>query len=97
MKLNLYHNQDRTCIKLVNIEAHDNDVQLNRHLESWLFDQNERPTITYWKNDTITAVNPYKYNRVRIHHTYNEIRHTISYFCINDIILVEGLTQSSKL
>lgn len=97
MKLNLYHNRSKTCFKLVNVEAQDSDVQSNRHLDSWEFEPEQLPNITYWKNDVITDVNPHRYNRVRILYTYNDTRKTISYFCINDIVMVEGLTKSSKL
>ena len=86
MHLNLYHNESLTCFKLVNLDAEDNSTQLNRHLDSLELSPEQKPNLTYWKNDSVTAVNPHKYNRVRVLYTHDGHRYTQSYFCINDIM-----------
>jgi hypothetical protein len=97
MRLNLYHNESRTCFKLVNLDAEDNSTQSNRHLDDLTLTPEQNPNLTYWKNDSVSEANPHKYNRVRVLYTHEGRRYTQSYFCINDIILIEGLTSKSKI
>lgn len=97
MELIIYHNEDFTCVQLVNIDAIDSITQLNRCIDSWELDDAVKPNMTYWKNDTISPINPYKFNRVRFHHTLNELRYTKNYFCISQIIRINGLTLKHKL
>lgn len=96
MELNIYHNEDFTCVHLVNIDATDSTSQLNRCVDSWEVNNALKPNMTYWKNDTISSVNSYKFNRVRFHYTLNEIRYTKDYFCISKIIKIDGLTLQHK-
>jgi hypothetical protein len=97
MKLNLYHDINKKCFKLVNIDAVDNEKQRNRNIDTWEVEKGTDINITYWKNDTINEINSHKYNRVGIHYSYQGKRYRKYYFCINDIIEVEGLTISQLL
>ena len=97
MKLNLYHDQDFTCVLLVNIDGIDSAVQANRCIDSWTAEDALKPNMTYWKNDSVSILNPHKFNRVRFHHTLKGVRHTKDYFCINEIIRIDDLTIEHKL
>lgn len=96
MKLNIYHNENFTCVLLVNIDGVDSLVQVNRHIDSWQLEEAVKPNMTYWKNDTVSNLNSHKFNRVRFHHTLDGIRRTKNYFCINEMICVNGLTLQHK-
>lgn len=96
MKLNIYHNENFTCVLLVNIDATDSAVQSNRHIDSWQLEEVVKPNMTYWKNDVVSTLNPHRFNRVRFHHTLEGTRHTKDYFCIDKIILVVDLTLQHK-
>lgn len=97
MKLNLYHDKNKRCFKLVNLDAVDNAKQLNRNIDSWLIEKAIDVNITYWRNDTINELNPFKYNRVGIHYTFEGRRYRKYYFCVNDIIEVSELAPSTNL
>ena len=97
MRLTLYHNESLTCFKLVNLDGEESATQSNRYLDRIELTLEQNPNLTYWKNDRITAINPHKYNRVRVLYTKDGRRCTESYFCINDIVLIKGLTSTSKV
>lgn len=92
MRLDIYHNENHTCVLLVNIDGIDSSVQHNRRIDSWQLEEAVKPNITHWKNDSLSPINPHIFNRLRFHHTLNGVRDTKDYFCINEITCVTGLT-----
>jgi hypothetical protein len=97
MKLNLFHDSQKKCFKLVNIDAIDNEKQLNRNIDSWSIEKGTSINMTYWKNDSVNEINSFKYNRVGIHYKSEGRRISKYYFCINDIIEIKELTISQRL
>ncbi|WP_035558152.1 hypothetical protein [Hymenobacter sp. IS2118] len=93
MKLNLYCNKDLACAMLINVDA---EQQNGRHIDHWELGSATNPNMTYVKNPNITALNPYKYLRVRFLFTIMSVRKNKDFFCVNDIVKVDGLEIDFK-
>ena len=88
MKLNLYRAKNLTCAMLINDDA---EQQNGRHIEHWDLGQATKPNMTYARNPNVTKLNPHKYQRVRFLFTIDGVRKTKDFFCVYDIITVDGL------
>ena len=94
MKLVLLISRTNKVVRLVNVDAQNSETASERDIDCWCSPQGKYLNVTYWRNQQVNEVNPYKYNRVRIHYTvpkYN--RKTVSYFCISEIIYMEDMTM----
>lgn len=93
MKLKLVYSPRNMVVRLINVDAKASDKSSNRVLDAWSQKNGTNLRITYWKNDMISSLNPYTYNRVNVHYeNHNNNTITTSYYCIDSIILLDEMT-----
>lgn len=93
MILKIVYSKKNMTFRLINVDAIDSERSSNRCLATWMSPKGKNLTWTYWRNDSISELNPYRYNRVNFHYT-NESgkRITQSYYCISEVINMEEMT-----
>lgn len=80
-------------VRLINVHAKSSEKSSNRVLDSWTQKNGTKLRITYWNNDMVSSLNPYRYNRVNVHYeNHNKITLTKSYYCIDEIIRLDEMT-----
>lgn len=92
MKLKLVYSIKNMVVRLLNVDAVPSAKSSNRVLDTWCQKNGTNMRLTYWRNDMKSDLNPFEYNRVRIHYN-NHKNHAITetYFCINKIIQMEEM------
>ena len=94
MKLKIVYSSKNMVFRLINVDAQASEKSSNRVLACWSLERGSNLRVTYWKNDMISTLNPYEYNRVNVHYTNDDMNTKIteSYYCIEEIIKMEDMT-----
>ena len=94
MKLKIVYSSKNMVFRLINVDAQASEKSSNRVLACWSLKSGSNMRVTYWKNDMISTLNPYKYNRVNVHYTNDHMNNKVteSYYCIEEIIKMEDMT-----
>ena len=62
MKLKIVYSSKNMVFRLINVDAQASVKSSNRVLACWSLKRGSNLRVTYWKNDMISSLNPYKYN-----------------------------------
>lgn len=92
MKLILVYSKVNMTARLINIDAQASEVSSNRILETWVTEVGVNLRHTVWNNDRRSTINPYKYNRVNLLYNLDKRLIRKSYYCINDLFVINDMT-----